>query len=379
MFKNILLLVLVIVLAWMSQDYFSTTLPKQDAVMHRTYQNEKQEATVHLKPSSKTNSVTDNEESMTLSMLLQQDRFYEAIEFILDSEEKERNSKEMLVYLTRLVGTDVAKAFVYMRAYLDEVEDPEVFTLMVDTYISQEEYKTAIELIIQAKEIYVSEKEDKRSSIQLREVAVQYIDKLIHKKEYAMLIAFLEEMIAYDGEDSFYSYRLAQLYMELDKVEEAEVLLEALQYDEVYAQNVKTLLNSIDKEEEEEYQYAIPLQRYGDHYIASVFLDDTAFNLILDTGATYIFIDEDKASMLEVIRDDLVLQTAGNDVRAKLGRAESLRIGNLALSNIEVTIAPFKREGIDGLLGMNFFKQFRFYINQEDNVLYLNPKNKIEN
>ncbi len=246
---------------------------------------------------------------------------------------------------------------------------------MIETYIAQGDFSKAIALIIQVKENYSSEEEDKRVSEQLENTAKQFMEILNDREAYAELISFLEDMIAYDSTDSFYSFHLAQLYLRLDKIPEASLLLDELQYDEVYGQNVKTLLQAIDIEEEgDAYKYTIPLERYGDHFSVKVFLDGSAFNLMLDTGATYIFIDEDKASMLEVLRDDLVLQTAGNDVSAKLCRASTMRIGNLQLANIKITVAPFKRQDIDGLLGMNFLKQFKFFIDQDEGILYLDPK-----
>ena len=67
------------------------------------------------------------------------------------------------------------------------------------------------------------------------------------------------------------------------------------------------------------------------------------------------------------------LRTAGNEIEAKLAKT-SLRVGEISLSQLKVTIAPFKRKGIDGLLGMNFFKHFEFQIDQTKNLLLLNPK-----
>ena len=372
MIKSILLLLFIILLAWLTIDYFSITLPTSEPHKQIEKQN-KHESSQVSKPHISTSNIEGKEKGITLSQLLENNLFYDALSYYLENSTEE-NRKQIEGYLATLANKNAPLALEYMQVFLDNVPESMVWKLMITTYIAQGNFKKAIELIIQAKEDYVSEGEDKRLATQLRDVAIQHIDVLFQRKEYARLIAFLEEMIAYDDTDNFYKFRLAQLYMRLDKVDEAGMLLEGLQYDEVYAQNVKTLLSTIEKEEEDEYKYAIPLQKYGDHYVVNLFLDDNAFTLVLDTGASYIFIDEDKASMLDVIRDDLVLQTAGNDVRAKLCNASSLRVGNLELSNIEVTIAPFKREGIDGLLGMNFFKQFTFFINQEENILYLNPR-----
>jgi clan AA aspartic protease (TIGR02281 family) len=372
MIKTILLLLFIIFLAWLTIDYFSITLPTTQPSKQIEHSKSIESSQVS-KPQISTSSIESKEKGITLSQLLENNLFYDALALYLDNSTEE-NRKQIESYLTALAKTNPTLALEYMQVFLDNVPESMVWKLMITTHIAQGNLERAIELIMQAKEDYVSEDEDKRLATELRDVAMQHIEVLFQRKEYAKLIAFLEDMIAYDGEDNFYKFRLAQLYMRLDKVDEAGMLLEGLQYDEVYAQNVKSLLNIIDKEEEDEYKYAIPLQKYGNHYVVNLFLDDNAFTLVLDTGASYIFIDEDKASMLEVIRDDLVLQTAGNNVSAKLCNASSLRVGNLDLSNIEVTIAPFKREGIDGLLGMNFFKQFTFFINQEESILYLNPR-----
>ena len=373
MIKNILLLISIVLLAWMSRDYFSIALPLIEEIKTIEYMQNNDFKKAEIVESKSPKPDVQIDKTITLSMLLSTNRFYDALVFYLEKN-TDKNMKQMENYLRKVVQSNPSLALEYMQLFLENEPKISVLKLMIKTYINEGDLPKAIELIMQAKENYISEKEDKRLSTQLREVAILHIDKLMERKEYARLISFLEDMIAYDSTESFYSYRLAQLYMRLERVEEAGELLDELQYDEVYAQNVKTLLSTIDKEEEESYKYAIPLRKYGDHYTVNVFLDGVEFDLILDTGATYIFIDEDKASMLEVIRDDLTLKTAGNEISAKLCQASTMQTGNLQLSNIKVTIAPFKREGVDGLLGMNFFKQFKFFIDQDANMLYLDPK-----
>jgi len=375
MIRTILIFILVLFLAWVSIDYFSITLPSVGPIKKEKADRDKFEiSTRKSMPKDITNeTVQSNQKDLTLTQLLKEHKFYDALAYYLDNTTKE-HTRQMEIYLASLAKQNPALALEYMKVFWDDVPQSKIWKQIILTYIDQGSLKQAITLIMQVKEDYVSESEDNRLATQLREVSLNHIDKLLQQEKYAQLISFLEEMITYDSTDNFYTFRLAQLYIKLDKTDEASLLLDGLKYDEVYEQKVKTLLSSIDKKEEEHYEYAIPLHHYGEHYVVTVFLDGTAFNLLLDTGATFIFIDEDKASMFEIIRDDLVLQTAGNDVRAKLCSASTMKIGNLELSNIQVTIAPFKRDGIDGLLGMNFFKQFTFFINQEEDILYLNPK-----
>jgi len=377
MIRTILIFILVLFLAWVSIDYFSITLPSVVPTKKEQVDRDKAEtSTQKSMPKGTTNvSVQSSQKDETLTKLLKEHKFYDALAYYLDNTTEE-HTHQMETFLASLAKQNPTLALEYMQVFWDNVPQSKIWKQMILTHINQDNLQQAIALIMQVKEDYVSESEDKRLATQLREVSLKHIDRLLQQEKYAQLIAFLEEMITYDSTDNFYAFRLAQLYIKLDKTDEASLLLEGLKYDEVYAQNVKTLLNSIDNKEEEHYEYAIPLQHYGEHYVVTVLLDGTAFNLVLDTGATFIFIDEDKASMFEVLRDDLVLQTAGNDVHAKLCSASTMKIGNLELSNIQVTIAPFKRDGIDGLLGMNFFKQFTFFINQEEDILYLNPKSR---
>ena len=372
MIKNTIIFILVLLLAWMVQDYFTIKLPNNisNEITHTKNNISKIEKKENIKTLKIDNKPT---KKITLAMLLAQNKFYDALSFYLNDSTL-IHMQQIEAYLTSLSHKNPTLALKYMKVFLDNEPQSNLLKLMVKTHITQGNLSEAIELIMGEIETYVSEEEDKRLKNQLRDVATQNIDKLLERKEYAQLINFLEEMIAYDSNDGFYSFRLAKLYMSLDKVQEATVLLESLQYDEVYEQNVKTLMESIDKEQEESYEYAIPLKKYGEHFVVDVILDGTLFTLMLDTGATFIFIDEDKGSMLNVTRDNIVLQTAGNDVQAKLCNISNMKVGNLELSHIDVTLAPFKRDGIDGLLGMNFFKHFQFFINQDEAVLYLNNK-----
>jgi len=375
MIKNIVILILIVVVAWMSKDSFYITLSNDESKQIEVHKSIFKETAMPIK-TVKRDLVQDKEEvPISIDMYLKQNQFYDALSYYLSHSSK-KNRQKLEVYLTKLSQQNPKLALEYMDIYLDEEPESSIQKLRITTYISEHEYAKAIELIIATKESYVSEAEEKRLSAQLKETALQYIDALAEQKEYAQLIDFLEEMIAYDSNNSFYSFRLVQLYLELDKTDLAAPLLDTLQYDEVYAQKVKSYIQeiSIDETLDESYEYAINLTKYGEHYVVNVLLDGTAFRLMLDTGATYIYIDVDKASMLEVLRSNLRLQTAGGDVQASLCKASTMQVGNLELHDIQVTTAPFKREGIDGLLGMNFLNKFEFFINQEEGVLYLNSK-----
>ena len=380
MIKNILLIFLTLCTLWLLKDHFGkaapktlhqnqkdTSLPTETNSQHEQYKKIKQ----HVSHAEKTNKPTES----FLATLLKNGKFYDALAYYLEHGTK-TNQVLLENYLATLAKNNPRLALEYMPVYLDEMPQSKIKNALISTYIQTRAYAKAIDKIMEAKENTLLESEEKRLSAQLKKTAITYIDDLVQKKEYATLIEFLENMIAYDEDESFYRFRLAQLYLELDKTSQATPLLDSLQYDEVYAQKAKSYMASLtlDEDESEKYEYAIPLGKYGNHYVVDVVLDGEPFRLMLDTGASYIYVDENKASILDVINPNLRLQTAGGDVDAKLCRASTMRVGNLELSNIQVTTAPFEREEIDGLLGMNFLNRFAFYIDQEKNILYLNTK-----
>ena len=96
---------------------------------------------------------------------------------------------------------------------------------------------------------------------------------------------------------------------------------------------------------------------------------------LLDTGATYTLIDEERVQSIN-LKSGIVLDTVGGEINANFAVAESLIVDNIELKNFKLTVAPFKKSGIDGLLGMNFFKKFDFKIDQNKQLLYLKLKSR---
>jgi len=371
--KNIIIIILLALVLVMSQDYFT----KPSAFNNYKIGNVAEKRTSATKKIVSKISTQDNENLITINTFLTDNKFYDALAFYMKFDSPS-NKQKIEKYLVKLAKTNPSLALDYMQIFLDEVPESKLWKVMISTRLLQGNYLEVISILKKEKEKALDEESVKKIDTKLKEVSIHYIDDLMQKNEYLPLMTFLEEMLA-NEEDSFYRFKLAKLYMKLDKAQEATELLEELQYDDIYEINAKIMLEklaNIDNVENENYEYAIPLEKYGAHYLVHVVLDDTSFKLILDTGASFIYIDEDKASMLEIVKENVLLKTAGEDVYATLCKADILRVGDLEISNIQVTTAPFKRENADGLLGMNFLNRFSFYIDQKKDILYLNPKSK---
>ena len=208
------------------------------------------------------------------------------------------------------------------------------------------------------------------------DVAKLLIETLYSSNKYHEFVTFLEEQIARSSTPSFYTYRLAQYYVEVQNYIKAVELLKEIEFDENFGEKAKALLEQINKkvEEAKEYAYTIPIKKFGEHFTVDVSVNDTPLTLLLDTGATLTMINEDKLPSLPIIKENISLQTAGGEINAQLQEAEKLSIGELELHGFQLVSSSFQQKNADGLLGMNFFKKFKFKIDQENEVLYLSQK-----
>ena len=160
---------------------------------------------------------------------------------------------------------------------------------------------------------------------------------------------------------------------------ERKVDMESLQEidDANYLEKSQILFNLIKEEMDKnnEYTHEVPLTKLGEHFLIDVTINSQPITLLLDTGATLTMIDEAKLdSSLKIINENIVLSTAGGKINAKLQEAESFSLGDIELQNFQIVSSYFKQNGADGLLGMNFFKKFKFKIDQEEAILYLSEK-----
>ena len=209
------------------------------------------------------------------------------------------------------------------------------------------------------------------------EVAKLLVQILNSSKNYHNLVTFLEEQITRSSSPAFYTYKLAEYYVEVQKYLKAMELLKEIEFNENFGEKAKALLEQINQkiEEAKEYAYTIPLKKAGEHFTVDVSLNDTPLTLLLDTGATLSMVNEEKLpSSLAIIKENIEIQTAGGEINAQLQEAEKLSIGEVELDKFQVVSSSFHQKNADGLLGMNFFKKFKFKIDQENEVLYLSWK-----
>ncbi len=143
---------------------------------------------------------------------------------------------------------------------------------------------------------------------------------------------------------------------------------------------VKEELTSSGKITADSEDSIIPLEREGGVWIARVEFNDLhQAKLIVDTGATFTTISEDlafDAGIQSDPRHPVNLHTAGGKVKASMGIAPRIRVGEAGRDDVRVVIhtIPNLPEGIDGLLGLSFFDRFLVRLDHSRQQLHLTPK-----
>ncbi|HIP51245.1 MAG TPA: hypothetical protein EYG94_04070 [Campylobacterales bacterium] len=147
--------------------------------------------------------------------------------------------------------------------------------------------------------------------------------------------------------------------------------------DSNYEEKAQILLSFIKEKinKIQEYSHKFSLKKIGEHFTIDVTINNEPITLLLDTGATLTLVNESKLpSSLNIIKENILLNTAGGEVYTQLQEADVFSIGEIELKRFQIVSSSFEQKEADGLLGMNFFKQFRFKIDQEKAVLYLSRK-----
>ena len=361
MLNKIIFTLSVLILGWFLRDVIEPQKNKEIT--------QKQELSTFLSPiSSKSTEKFQTKISQKTDTKKETPKgFYDLLALYLDAQEETEKLylQKIEHYVEALTQTNPSKALEYLSVLLEEAPQSKALKLLIETHIAQKNFTDAIFYLKQEKEAYLSDKRDLEIVIQINHLAKIYINT--KKAPSSKRIAFLEEMIDFDSSEPFYTFSLAkELYLNNPTL--AIELFESIEDDNNYSKRIRNYLHPNQK-----YDYAIGLTKYGKHYIANIYLDNVLCRLMLDTGASYILLDRDKGSFLPPI-ENIKLHTASNTIDGQVAVVKKLQIEEVLLFNIKVTLAPFKREKIDGLLGMNFFEKFDFHIDQQKNILYLNPK-----
>jgi clan AA aspartic protease (TIGR02281 family) len=126
--------------------------------------------------------------------------------------------------------------------------------------------------------------------------------------------------------------------------------------------------------------HAIPLTRRGDHFLVAAYINEVSqVILMIDTGASVTTLSSSSFAQIDGTRlgyrGSQLFNTANGMTQGEVYQTESITLGNTRLSTVDIAVLDYESPtGVDGLLGMNILRNYRFQIDQDRNVLYLHPR-----
>lgn len=332
-----------------------------------------------------------------LQIYLRAKNFSDAIAYfnrLLDSTSKQESDRLRLTILeyaeTLNREKSVHDALRLLNLYLEHnYKDVDALRLKASILATQKDYKQQIEVLYEAKAYAYLERDIETIAHDIRVSVDNYKQFLLDLQNHAELLNLFQNLVYQEPDYSPYFIELAKAQLKNKLEYDAKQSLELVVHDPLVGVQAQQLLSEFSKNSDRGEQSValfddsrtIPLLRRGSHFVVEATLNNhTRLNLVIDTGASLTIIKPER--LLQIVdgrsghHPEHLFNTANGVVKAPVLKVDSLAIGEFEVANLQVGgLDLINTSGIDGLLGMNFLKHFRFFIDQENNVLRLSINN----
>jgi clan AA aspartic protease (TIGR02281 family) len=406
LFNVTVLLVLGFVVGWWSNEYLSThqgiyspaSNEPQRSVKHRGEEafrpgsiksgNSPQQSNNRLQAKSKEQKLLNYEQQFR--RLLDRQAFDEAMNLYDEVESaSEPASKSLRKILIK-----------QLRSYLENNRNDALMAL-IDVYLSTHYDDTDVLLILAQYQWRQGYPEEAARVYQLAFTYAYHIaqierinqafntlikntdSSLSQQERWLELINFYELLDSMSLLQALSRLKLGSLYQLMGDHDSARQVLSLLLEDPQWRSKAQALLDQIEPQEQEPARAVagVPLVQLGSHYLVDAQLNEQSdVVLMIDTGASVTSLSQHAFSGLADQRSFVLLgtrmfNTANGVTRGKVYRAENFTIGDYTLQNVDIAVLEFEQnERVDGLLGMNVLRQFRFEIDQDQQQLLLQPR-----
>jgi clan AA aspartic protease (TIGR02281 family) len=378
-----------------SEDYAGKRSPAKELAPPRQPLQPRQAYNLggyNAEPSSnKTNKA--NPSSGSIQALLQAGNYRDAVALYnqqlntVPEQESTQSRRQILQYAReRFNARSYSVALQLLNQYLDtQYRDVDALLLKAEVLARENDFNGQIDTLYDAKSYAYRQPVITRITDDIRNTVEGYRKYLLENRRYPELLDLYQKLVYLEPDYSPYFIELAKAQRANNLEAEAKQSLALVQYDPAVGQQAQRLLaesrGTVNSEQQDIAQVdqlqGIPLTRRGNHFVVEATLDGyIPLTLIIDTGASLTIIKTDK--LLAVTGDGLaksseqLFNTANGAVKAPVLQVGSLAIGEYEVTNLKVGgLNLTNTPGVDGLLGMNFLRHYRFFIDQQNNLLRL--------
>ncbi len=261
---------------------------------------------------------------------------------------------------------------------LEHPDDLQAGLVLVDTLVSDRRIFAAIDELEKLKsyQFDVDAVEQFKREV---ESLIRSNSRMFHdNNELEGLVALYQIMIEVDPQNARWRYELSGLFNKIDQRERALDLLSYILYDAVYGEKATARYQAISQLVKASSNPDIPLVGNDSQFLVEAIVNDLVpLRLLIDTGASITSIDKNILGQISnrgASTSRGTLQTVNGRVDTTLVKLNSLRVGGFSVREIEAAAIEPIAEHFDGLLGMDFLGQFKFAIDQERKVLFLDQR-----
>lgn len=299
---------------------------------------------------------------------------------IPDTDQITAQRERILSYAEKLVDDDSDEAKRLLDEFLDiEEYDARALYLKARAAFRNGDYPEALDIMLELKILPQAEVNAKDINNLLDSITSTYAAELKQLERTDDLLNLYQRMALAVTEDRQYYYKLAEVQYQLNLYYDAINSLNYSLYDPIWGARSRELLQKAQQYINLEEGEQVSLERDGSHFIVNARVNYFGnVKLLIDTGASLSALRPEIARSLGIDFDEeetVVVQVAGGTFNAPLITLESLALNDVEAGNIGAHIIEIgPNVGVDGLLGMNFLGRFRFFIDQERELLFLGEK-----
>lgn len=280
------------------------------------------------------------------------------------------------------------KAQTFIQEYLREhPQDSEFLLVEGDLIAATENISTALTHYYSLLDLPLSDQQTLQVNSKIDALALDNINKLRGVKSWDTLANFVEPLWQISPYERAYIVALAEAYAQQQRRSLMENALASLPEDDPDALRVRHIIDetsetTLGEQDDslfnpEQYSRSIALIRSNDHFLVRANLQGNNLALMLDTGASSTVISQRVFNQMRRSREAefvgrYMVNTAGGQVEAPIYQFRRLSIADFVVKDVAVIVLPMENfSQADGLLGMNFLREFEFKIDQQNARLYL--------
>jgi clan AA aspartic protease (TIGR02281 family) len=260
-----------------------------------------------------------------------------------------------------------------------EYDNSEALLLFAELQHTQKNYLASMDALFRARSYAHQNNTIDAVNKKLRALVDEQRSRLNKTGDKLALLDFYRRLTELEPDYALNFVGLADVYLSLGNSEDARNALSMASHDPSVSDRVERMYAKIDQAPVVELTAAtsVPLLRLHDQFLIDVTINNQqSARLLLDTGASISIISPSVLNALGLSSQRASkmgwFNTANGVVSAPIYSLQNLSVDNHQVETVDVGVLSVSdSDDIDGLLGMNFLKHFKFYIDQQNNILFL--------